>query len=108
MPKQKTKMASEMIAALMNAAQDLAERAKSDPELVNQIMADPGQAVADAAGQPVLDGVLVTATTGEDGAISFAAAQDPDFDGELDDVLLDAVAGGQSLNSLNTAKNFDS
>jgi hypothetical protein len=85
---------TDTIAALMNAAQDLAERAKSDPELVNQIMTDPGQAIADAAGQPVPEGVLVTATTGVDGTISFATAQDPDFNGVLDDDLLDAVAGG--------------
>jgi hypothetical protein len=99
---------SDTIAALMNAAQDLAERAKSDPELVNQIMADPGQAVAEAAGQALPDGVLVTATTGADGTIVFAAAQDPEFDGELDDALLDAVAGGgQSISGPSSAKNFD-
>jgi NAD(P)H-hydrate repair Nnr-like enzyme with NAD(P)H-hydrate epimerase domain len=85
---------SDTIAALMSAAQDLAERAKSDPALVNQIMTDPGHAVAEAAGRDLPDGVLVTATTGDDGTIVFAAAQDPDFDGELDDAVLDAVAGG--------------
>jgi hypothetical protein len=99
---------SNTIAALMSAASDLAERARSNPELVNQIMADPAQAIADAAGQPVPEGVLVTATTSEDGAIVFAAAQDPDFDGELDDALLDAVAGGgQSTSGHSSPKNFD-
>ncbi len=85
---------TDTIAALMSAAQDLAERAKSDPELVNQIMADPGHAVAEAAGYALPEGVLVTATTDADGTIVFSAAQDPEFDGELDDALLDAVAGG--------------
>ncbi len=95
---------TDTIAALMGAAQDLAERAKSDPELVNQIMADPGHAVAEAAGHALPEGVLVTATTDADGTIAFTAAQDPAFDGELDDALLDAVAGGQGVNCHGQAK----
>ncbi len=88
---------ADTIGALMSAAQDLAERARSNPELVNQIMADPAQAIADAARHPMPEGVMVTATTAEDGTIVFAASQDPDFDGELDDALLDAVAGGNTI-----------
>jgi hypothetical protein len=86
---------ADTIATLMSAASDLAERARSNPDLVNQIMADPGHAVAEAAGHALPEGVLVTATTDADGTIVFSAAQDPEFDGELDDALLDAVAGGR-------------
>jgi hypothetical protein len=85
---------NEQIAALLATIEDLAQQAKQDAELSERLLADPAAAVAEAAGHPVPPGVTVTAQRNSDGAVELKAEADPNFDGELDDSRLDAVAGG--------------
>ena len=51
-------------------------------------------AVAEAAGHSIPTGVVITAARNSEGAVEVKAEADPDFEGELDDSRLEAVAGG--------------
>jgi hypothetical protein len=86
----------DQITALIAKAQQLAEQAKNDPELANRLLANPAETVAEASGHQIPAGVLVTAARNDEGAIELDAKPTPDFDGELDDTLLDAVSGGRA------------
>ena len=85
---------NDQIAALLATVQDLAQQAKQDAELSERLLADPAAAFAEAAGHPIPPGVIITAQRNSDGAVELKAEADPDFDRELDDSHLDAVAGG--------------
>jgi hypothetical protein len=85
---------NDQIAALLATVQDLAGQAKEDAELSERLLADPAAAVAEAAGRSIPGGVLITAARNSEGAVELKAEADPDFDQELDDSSLDAVAGG--------------
>jgi hypothetical protein len=85
---------NDQMAALLATIEDLAQQAKHDSELSARLLADPAATVAEAAGHPIPAGVLITATRNSEGAVDLKADADPDFDGELDDSHLEAVAGG--------------
>jgi hypothetical protein len=87
---------NDQIEALLATIHDLMGQAKQDAELSQRLLADPATTVAEAAGHPLPTGVTITAQRNSEGAVELKAEADPDFDGELDDSLLDAVAGGLS------------
>lgn len=85
---------NDQIAGLLATIQDLVQQAKQDVELSERLLADPATVVAEAAGHPIPTGVVITAAHNSEGAVELKAEADPDFDGELDDSRLEAVAGG--------------
>lgn len=87
---------NETVQALLAAAQDLADRAVSDNELAERLIANTNETIAEAAGHPVPAGVVMTAQRKDDGVVEISAQADPQFEGELDDAALEGVAGGAS------------
>lgn len=85
---------NDQVNALMASASELLGRAKDDPELAEALLADPSAEISRAAGQPIPDGITVSATRNEAGAIELSTEASPDFEGELDDALLSEIAGG--------------
>jgi hypothetical protein len=79
---------------LLAAANELATKAKSDPALAQRLLDDPTGLIAQAAGRPIPAGVQVAARRSAHDEIQIDAALDPAFEGELDDGLLETVAGG--------------
>jgi Flp pilus assembly pilin Flp len=84
----------EKVEALKASVQDLANRAASDNDLAERLLANPNEVVAETTGVAIPAGVAVTAARREDGAIEISTAADPHFEGELDDDALENVAGG--------------
>lgn len=85
---------NDQIKALMASATELLTRAKDDPALAEALLADPAAEIGRAAGQPIPEGIVLSAMRDEAGAIALSAKADPDFEGELDDALLSEIAGG--------------
>src|SRR5262245_43082703 len=80
--------------ALIAAAQELANRAMTDPELAERLLGDTNGVISEAAGQQIPAGVLMKARRRDDGTLEITGEADPRFEGELDDAALENVAGG--------------
>ena len=85
---------------LIEAANQLLQQAHGDPALAERLLQDPKAEIERAAGQPVPEGVLLDTTRGDDGMVKLTASIDPDFEGEIDDQVLEAVSGGADLGGL--------
>jgi hypothetical protein len=81
--------------ALVAAAKKLSEQAQNDPKIAANLIADPGKAIAEAAGQPLPQGVVVKMVKDTQGKDWFVPQMDPQYNGELDNELLEAVSGGK-------------
>lgn len=88
---------SQDYAALLAAGQKLLAAAATDEALAERLIKNPEQTIADAAGQPWPKGLLLKFEESADGkAVALKPEIDPAFSGELDDKVLDNVAGGKS------------
>jgi hypothetical protein len=81
--------------ALVAAAKKLSEQAQNDPKIAANLIADPGKAIAEAAGQSLPQGVVVKMVKDAQGKDWFVPQMDPQYNGELDSELLEAVSGGK-------------
>jgi hypothetical protein len=80
---------------LWTAAEKLTKQAHSDPNIRARLLADPAEAIAEAAGQPLPKGVVVKIMKDAEGQNELVAEMDPQYNGELDNELLEAVSGGK-------------
>ena len=86
----------EKVEALKAAADKVAERAQHDEGLVERLIANPAETIADVSGEPVPAGLIVSAKRNADGAVEISAKADPRSDVELDEEALETVSGGAS------------
>ena len=80
---------------LQAAAKKLIQQAQTDRAVAQRLEHEPAKAIAAEAGCPVPAGVLIKVVRGADGKIGLVPEVDPALKGELDDKLLDQVAGGK-------------
>jgi hypothetical protein len=80
---------------LLSAAEKLAKQAQSDPTIEAKILADPAKAITEAAGQPLPKGVILKIVKDAKGKNYLMPEMDPQYGGELDSELLEAVSGGK-------------
>jgi hypothetical protein len=71
------------------------EQSKTDSAVADRLLKNPAQAISEAAGRPLPEGIRVIASRGADGkSVMLKPEVDPAFKGELDEKVLDAVSGG--------------
>ena len=87
--------ATDQVTTLIAAAQELANRALSEPELAERLLANTHDTIAAAAGLPIPAGILMKARRLDNGAVEISGQTDSRFEGELDDAALENVAGGR-------------
>ena len=87
--------ATEKVKTLIAAAQELANRSLSDPELAERLLANTHDTIAAAAGLPIPAGILMKARRLDNGTVEISGQTDSRFEGELDDAALENVAGGR-------------
>lgn len=84
------------LTTLVETARRLAEEARTNPSLAERLLADPAVVISDAAGTKIPDGISVSTQRNDDGSIAVSARIDPAAANELDDSLLERVAGGNT------------
>jgi hypothetical protein len=84
---------------LFAAAEKLAQQAHGDPNVRAQLLADPAKAIVETAGQSLPKGVIVKAAKDAEGKNRLVVEMDPQYNGELDNELLEAVSGGKGGSS---------
>jgi hypothetical protein len=82
---------------LMTVAGGLLADAKRDPKLADELLKDPRGVIAKAARVPIPEQLAINAARGPRGDVDLTIAIDPNFKGELDDVLLEGVSGGSGV-----------
>jgi hypothetical protein len=85
---------SDQINKLLATAQDLVARSDNDPALAERLLTAPNETVAGAAGCAVPEGMNISAARDASGKLEMTASIGQEFEGELDDSLLERVSGG--------------
>jgi pilus assembly protein Flp/PilA len=86
----------EKVEALKTAADKVAEQAQHNQKLVERLLANPSETIAEVSGEPVPAGLIVSAVRNSDGAVEINAKADPESDVELDEEALETVSGGST------------
>jgi hypothetical protein len=81
------------IKALALFLRALAEQAKADPSMADDVLRDPAGVVSRLLGAPPPDDVLISASRDADGGVALSLTQNA-CEGELDDRALQHIAAG--------------
>ncbi len=86
----KTDLAKKLLAyaTVFHSANMLITAARRNPELAEKIAKDPNKIVADMARFPVPDGLIFEVTKDAEGNFDLALTSDPNFEGEIDELIL--------------------
>lgn len=88
--------ATDQINAFLASLQDLMVRAGNDPALAERLLEAPRDVIAGEVASPIPAGIEILVARDETGELRATARLDEGFEGELDESVLEEIAGGRA------------